>query len=99
MISIAYESMCIDRMQPLIVIKEGDALEARFAFDIDADAASVAELETITAAALATLDVKDEELLRKSNKCRSDKASIMHQIKECQDPLSENNHSGLPVGL
>merc|ERR550537_1278484 len=35
------------------------------------------------------LEEKDEALLKKSNKCRSDKASIMHQIKECQDQLSE----------
>merc|ERR1711959_165308 len=35
------------------------------------------------------LEEKDEALLKKSNKCRSDKANIMHQIKECQDQLSE----------
>merc|ERR1719247_1707580 len=32
---------------------------------------------------------KDEQLLTKSNKCRLEKTSIMHQIKECQEQLSE----------
>merc|ERR1719172_159171 len=31
----------------------------------------------------------DEQLLTKSNKCRLEKTSIMHQIKECQEQLSE----------
>jgi hypothetical protein len=31
------------------------------------------------------LEEKDEALLKKSNKCRNDKAGIMHKIKECQD--------------
>mmetsp|Transcript_98558 Transcript_98558/g.172003 ORF Transcript_98558/g.172003 Transcript_98558/m.172003 type:complete len:1962 (+) Transcript_98558:3-5888(+) len=35
------------------------------------------------------LEEKDEELLRKATKCRQDKTSIMHQIKECQDLLGE----------
>mmetsp|Transcript_56075 Transcript_56075/g.128731 ORF Transcript_56075/g.128731 Transcript_56075/m.128731 type:complete len:1947 (-) Transcript_56075:224-6064(-) len=35
------------------------------------------------------LEEKDEMLLRKSNKCRSEKATIMHSIKECQDQLAE----------
>merc|ERR1712060_166676 len=35
------------------------------------------------------LEEKDEELLRKATKCRQDKTSIMHQIKECQDQLGE----------
>eukprot|EP00746_Dinoflagellata_sp_MGD_P160980 gnl/MRDRNA2_/MRDRNA2_87976_c0_seq1.p1 gnl/MRDRNA2_/MRDRNA2_87976_c0~~gnl/MRDRNA2_/MRDRNA2_87976_c0_seq1.p1 ORF type:complete len:1907 (-),score=579.97 gnl/MRDRNA2_/MRDRNA2_87976_c0_seq1:164-5884(-) len=35
------------------------------------------------------LEEKDEALLKKSNKCRNDKAGIMHKIKECQDHLVE----------
>merc|ERR1712060_285867 len=35
------------------------------------------------------LEEKDEALLRKATKCRQDKTSIMHQIKECQDQLQE----------
>merc|ERR1719399_744780 len=35
------------------------------------------------------LEEKDEQLLAKSNKCRLEKTSIMHQIKECQEQLSE----------
>merc|ERR1719247_1543283 len=35
------------------------------------------------------LEEKDEELLRKAQKCRMDKTSIMHQIKDCQDQLGE----------
>merc|ERR1711959_558266 len=35
------------------------------------------------------LEEKDEELLRKATKCRQDKTSIMHQIKDCQDQLGE----------
>mmetsp|Transcript_12213 Transcript_12213/g.21666 ORF Transcript_12213/g.21666 Transcript_12213/m.21666 type:complete len:1730 (-) Transcript_12213:223-5412(-) len=35
------------------------------------------------------LEEKDEALLKKATKCRQDKTSIMHQIKECQDQLSE----------
>merc|ERR1719247_3507266 len=35
------------------------------------------------------LEEKDESLLAKSNKCRLEKTSIMHQIKECQEQLSE----------
>merc|ERR1719421_1702944 len=35
------------------------------------------------------LEEKDEQLLTKSNKCRLEKTSIMHQIKECQEQLSE----------
>merc|ERR1719378_286480 len=35
------------------------------------------------------LEEKDEALLAKSNKCRLEKTSIMHQIKECQEQLSE----------
>merc|ERR1711966_217895 len=35
------------------------------------------------------LEEKDEELLRKATKCRQDKTSIMHQIKDCQDQLNE----------
>jgi hypothetical protein len=35
------------------------------------------------------LEEKDEALLSKSNKCRLDKTQIMHQIKECQEQLSE----------
>merc|ERR1711988_1652053 len=35
------------------------------------------------------LEEKDEALLRKATKCRQDKTSIMHQIKECQDQLGE----------
>ncbi|CAJ1397957.1 unnamed protein product [Effrenium voratum] len=35
------------------------------------------------------LEEKDEALLKKATKCRQDKTSIMHQIKECQDQLSD----------
>ena len=35
------------------------------------------------------LEEKDETLLKKATKCRQDKTSVMHQIKECQDQLSE----------
>jgi len=35
------------------------------------------------------LEEKDEALLKKATKCRQDKTNIMHQIKECQDLLSE----------
>merc|ERR1711998_808151 len=35
------------------------------------------------------LEEKDETLLAKSNECRLEKTSIMHQIKECQEQLSE----------
>merc|ERR1719439_67834 len=35
------------------------------------------------------LEEKDEALLKKATKCRQDKTSIMHQIKECQDQLGE----------
>jgi len=35
------------------------------------------------------LEEKDEALLKKATRCRQDKTSIMHQIKECQDQLSE----------
>jgi len=35
------------------------------------------------------LEEKDAALLRKATKCRQDKTSIMHQIKECQDQLGE----------
>jgi len=35
------------------------------------------------------LEEKDEALLKKATKCRQDKTSIMLQIKECQDQLSE----------
>jgi len=35
------------------------------------------------------LEEKDEGLLKKATKCRQDKTSIMHQIKECQDQLGE----------
>jgi len=35
------------------------------------------------------LEEKDEMLLTKATKCRQDKTSIMHNIKECQDQLGE----------
>mmetsp|Transcript_19157 Transcript_19157/g.44611 ORF Transcript_19157/g.44611 Transcript_19157/m.44611 type:complete len:1781 (+) Transcript_19157:58-5400(+) len=35
------------------------------------------------------LEEKDETLLKKATKCRQDKTNIMHQIKECQDLLTE----------
>ncbi|CAK0841778.1 unnamed protein product [Prorocentrum cordatum] len=35
------------------------------------------------------LEEKDEALLKKATKCRQDKTSIMHQIKECQDQLGD----------
>merc|ERR1719158_2355381 len=35
------------------------------------------------------LEAKDEALLKKAAKCRQDKMSIMHQIKECQDELTQ----------
>ena len=39
--------------------------------------------------ALNELEEKDEALLKKTTKCRHDKTGIMHEIKECQDKLSE----------